>query len=106
MRNIRLHHSKYNSTIKKKRMSRIVKVCAVWQPVEIQDPEDDESMIIEEQEVYYYFLHWGLTAGSLSDEKGGTFNASWTVAICQHIETGQILTFIPDIIKFVGHAEP
>lgn len=87
-------------------MSRIVKVCAVMQGVEVPDPNDDEKLIVEEQEVYYYFLHWGLSAGSLSDEKGGVFNASWTVAICQHIETGQVYTYIPEIIKFVGYARP
>ena len=87
-------------------MSRIVKVCAVMLPVEVPDPEDDEKMIVEEQEVYYYFLHWGLTAGSLADEKGGTFNASWTVAICQHIETSVVQTFIPEEIKFIGYARP
>ena len=87
-------------------MSRIVKVCAVWQPVEIPDPEDDENMIMEDQEVYYYFLHWGLSAGKLDDGEGGTFNASWTVAICQYIETGEVITFMPELIKFVGHARP
>lgn len=87
-------------------MSRIVKVCAVLQPVEVPDPKDDEKLIVEDQEVYYYFLHWGLTAGSLSDGKGGVFNGQWTVAICQHIETGIVFTYLPELIKFVGHARP
>ncbi len=87
-------------------MSRIVRVCSVIIPVEVPDPDDDEKVIYEEQEIYYYFLHWGLTAGSLVNEKGGTFNASWTIAICQHIETGIVYTFLPEIIKFVGYAKP
>ena len=87
-------------------MARIVRVCAVMMPVEVPDPKDDEKVITEEMEVYFYFLHWGLTAGSLADGKGGTFNASWTIAICQHIETGQINTYIPEVIKFVGYARP
>ena len=87
-------------------MAKIFRVCSVVQPVEVPDPEDDEKLIVEEQEVYYHFLHWGLSAGSLSDGKGDIFNATWTVAICEHIETGIVFTYLPELIKFVGYARP
>ena len=87
-------------------MARVFRVCSVVQPVEVPDPKDDEKLIVEEQEVYYHFLHWGLTAGPLADGEGKVVTAQWTVAICEHIETGIVFTFIPALIKFVGYAKP
>jgi len=87
-------------------MSRFVRVCMVNQMVEKPDPENEDEMIEVAEEVPFYFHHWGLTAGAMTDQKGEIFTGSWTVAICEHIETGQIHTFIPEYLRFVGYATP
>lgn len=66
---------------------------------EVPNPEDPDN----ENEQYFYLLHWGMTAGKLSDGEGGMFMSSWTIAICQDIKTGQIHTFLPDYIKVIGY---
>jgi len=74
-------------------MARIMTVCEAY------DPEDPEN----KNEVYYYLLHWGLSAGKFTDENGSAFVSQWTVAICQNMKTGIINTFIPEAITILGY---
>lgn len=87
-------------------MSRLVRVCVVDMMVEKPDPDNEDEIIEVTEEVPFYFYHWGLTAGMLEGKEKQIYTGSWTIAICEHIETGRVHTFIPELIKFVGYAEP
>lgn len=50
----------------------------------------------------YYLLHWGLKYDMLPDSYGQLVPVHYTVAICQHIKTGTIETFLPDQLRVLG----
>lgn len=96
-------------------MSRVMTVVKVTEPViddqgqlldkdgEIIDHSKKTKKIQEPamEEVLYYLLHWGLTYEILLD-KDARYPVSYTVAICQHIKTGVVKTFIPQELTILG----
>lgn len=61
--------------------------------------QDQRQQIVTER---YYLLHWGLQVGVAYDKESNPIPYSQTVAICQHIKTGKVETFIPNDITIVG----
>lgn len=56
-----------------------------------------------EKKDLYYLLHFGLKYDLVTGMMGETVAIHYTVAICQHKETGQIEMFIPDQLKILGN---
>jgi hydrogenase maturation factor len=56
--------------------------------------KDGESAI--ETDVYV-LLHWGLKMEIIND-----VGVSYTVAICSHLKTGEVLCFLPEQLKILG----
>jgi hypothetical protein len=50
----------------------------------------------------YYLLHWGMKYDLIPDANGNLMPVQYTVGICQHIKTGNIELFLPDLIKVLG----
>jgi len=68
---------------------------------ELNDKNDQVT-----EEVMFYLLHWGLHMEVLEDKKTGQyFPTNYTVGICQHIKTGQIKIFMPELITVVGYEQ-
>jgi hypothetical protein len=63
------------------------------------DDDHDNSKEVKDR---YYLLHWGLKFNIVPLENGGGVPVHYTVAICQHIKTGVIETFIPEQLKVLG----
>jgi len=96
-------------------MARVQTVVKVMEPViddqgnlldkngDIIDPSKKTKKDQEPdmEEVFYYLLHWGLTYEILIDHQQ-RYPVSYTVAICQHIKSGVIKTFIPQEITVIG----
>lgn len=45
----------------------------------------------------YFLLHWG-TKMEIINEVG----VSYTVAVCQDVNTGEVLCFLPEALKIIG----
>lgn len=56
--------------------------------------KEDESPIEKD---LYFLLHWGLKM-SIINETG----VSFTIAICQHVKTGEVICFLPEQLKIIG----
>ncbi len=70
---------------------------------EIIDPSRRSKQIQEPayQDVMYYLLHWGLTYEILTDGNQ-RYPIAYTVAICQHLKTGEVKSFTPQDLTVVG----
>ena len=96
-------------------MSRIMTVVQISEPVTDDQGNylDKDGEVIDTtrkskkpqepafEDVLYYLLHWGLTYEILIDNQQ-RYPVSYTVAICQHIKTGVIRTFIPQELTVLG----
>ena len=96
-------------------MARVMTVVSVMQPVLNEKGEllDKDGKVIDSskkskkdqepafEEVLYYLLHWGLTYEILVD-KEARYPVSYTVGICQQIESGEIRAFLPTELKVIG----
>jgi len=95
-------------------MARLHTVIEVQKPVynedgELLDVENkpmDSKRKDQKQQLtgeMYYLLHWGLETNFVYDKSQNPIPYSSTIGICQHIKTGVIETFIPGVIKVIGH---
>ena len=68
--------------------------------------EDDNPVLDEDEketftEELYYLLHWGLTY-EIRTHEDQYFTVSYTIGICQHIKSGAIMSFVPQLLTVVG----
>ena len=70
---------------------------------EIIDPTRRSKVVQEPDyaDVMYYLLHWGLTYEILTDGNQ-RYPIAYTVAICQHLKTGEVKSFTPQDLTVVG----
>ena len=66
----------------------------------LEGTEDDEEPKYERGT--YILLHWGLKYEIVTDKEGNTTAVNYTIAICQHCETGAVETFMPEQLKILG----
>ena len=85
-------------------------VVKVWEPVTNNEGQflNKEGEVIEDtsDEIYYdeqmyYLLHWGLSYDILESDRQ-SYTVTYTVGICQHISNGQIKSFKPTDLTWVG----
>ena len=50
----------------------------------------------------YFLLHWGLKYDMIADSYQNLVPVHYTVAICQHIKSGVIETFLPEQLRVEG----
>lgn len=62
--------------------------------------EDDEEPQYERG--MYVFWHWGLKYDIITDKDGNGIPVSYTVAICESCDTGQVECFLPDQLIMKG----
>lgn len=69
---------------------------------------EDNTLLYEEGKLVekstgemYYLLHWGLQVG-YAEEFNKQSPFTYTVGICQDMETGRIFTFLPYQLRVVG----
>jgi len=81
-------------------MAHFKTVCEAQLPIynEEGDVENHESRT-------FFLLHWGLKVGTFTNSDQIEVHASYTVAICQEQETGEIYTFLPEEIRIIGTSE-
>ena len=71
-------------------------------------PIDKDNKLIEagEQSIFvpkkFILLHWGLETELVYDSEKNPIPFTYTVGICQDVETGHIDTFGPKAIKIIG----
>jgi hypothetical protein len=85
-------------------MSRVMTVVEVMEAAFAEDGTllYEEGKLIEKPTGdMYYLLHWGLHVG-YADEVTKQSPFTYTVGICQELETGRILTFLPYQLRVVG----
>jgi hypothetical protein len=56
--------------------------------------KEDESPIEKDQ---FWLLHWGVKFEVIND-----IAVNYTVAICQNVNTGEIICFYPEQLKIIG----
>lgn len=61
--------------------------------------EDEEGKEIKDR---YFLLHWGLKNDLVTDSNNNLIPVHYTVAICQHVKSGLIETFLPEQLKVEG----
>ena len=78
-------------------------IVKVIEPVldEEDNPVLDEDKKEKFTEELYYLLHWGLTY-EIRTHQDQYFTVQYTIGICQHIESGVIMSFIPAVLTVVG----
>jgi hypothetical protein len=85
-------------------MSHIKTVVEVMEATFAEDGTfqyEDGKLIEKPTGDMFYLLHWGLQVGYANDvTKQSPF--TYTVGICQEIETGRILTLLPYQLRVVG----
>ena len=63
--------------------------------------EDEDGREIKDR---YILLYWGLKYDMIADSYQNLVPVHYTIAICQHIKTGVIETFLPEQLKIIGIA--
>ena len=67
------------------------------------EPVSDPVM----QEELFYLLHWGLHMEILEDQRTDQrYPVSYTVGICQHMKSGVIKVFAPEMLTVIGIDKP
>jgi hypothetical protein len=56
-----------------------------------------------EKKDLYYLLHFGMKYDLIPGESGYMIPVQYSVAICQHLKTGQIETFMPEQLRVEGN---
>ena len=59
----------------------------------------------EDDELYrkqFYLLHFGTTYQIVDAGDGMKMPVSYSVALCQEVETGQIMSILPDSLRIIG----
>ena len=87
-------------------MAQYYRVVEVEIPKVVPDPDKEGETKTENVKEVYYLLHFGLDAGHMPGSDGKYHPVNWTVAICEHIETGKIVKFVPEVLKVIGSAKP
>jgi len=67
---------------------------------ELEEPDDEGN--IQYSKSRWWLLHWGLENKTIEMDKGQIIPVSYTVAICENYESGQVQTFLPDQIRIIG----
>lgn len=65
-----------------------------------QDPKAEEWVQASDK-VRLYLLHWGLTYYVAYDKDNYPYAVSYTVGICQEIQTGRVVMISPDQLTVV-----
>lgn len=67
---------------------------------EKEDQDIDGDMGYDKEQ--YYLLHWGMKSEVFIIDEDHTGGVSYTVAVCQHVKSGAIRTFLPDQLRVLG----
>ena len=67
--------------------------------VEKESPDENGDITFEKRQ--YWLWHWGLDQ-TIIETDHGPVPVSYTVAICEDVETGQIMVFRPEQLKIFG----
>lgn len=71
-----------------------VRVEATWT---VKDDEEDDR----EEKGHFWLWHWGLDY-TIIETENDRIPVSFTIAICEDCNTGQIVCFKPEQIKILG----
>jgi hypothetical protein len=67
--------------------------------IEKEELDDQGDVVYEKKKAW--LLHFGVD-NTLVETEHGVVPVSYTVAICQDIETGQIQCFRPEVLRVLG----
>jgi hypothetical protein len=50
----------------------------------------------------YWLLHFGIRYDIIYNAEGGAMPVNYTVAVCQHYESGVVECFLPEQLRIIG----